>query len=123
MVSLGFLHAFPDGTVVKNPPANAGDVGDVVSITWVGKVPWRRKWQPTPVFLPGESYGQKSVVGYSPWGHKRQTGLSTHATLTKFNHSSFLFEGTDVRLFLSLGHLEVIEGLLIGLISTLCLRG
>ena len=31
---------------------------------------WRRKWQPTPVFLPGESYGQRSLVGYSPWGHK-----------------------------------------------------
>ena len=37
---------------------------------WVGKIPWRRKWQPTPVFLPGESYGQRSLAGYSPWGHK-----------------------------------------------------
>ena len=37
---------------------------------WVGKIPWRRKWQPTPVFLPGKSYGQRSPVGYSPWGHK-----------------------------------------------------
>ena len=37
---------------------------------WVGKIPWRRKWQPTPVFLPGKSHGQKSLVGYSPWGHK-----------------------------------------------------
>ena len=37
---------------------------------WVGKIPWRRTWQPTPVFLPGESHGQKSLVGYSPWGHK-----------------------------------------------------
>ena len=32
---------------------------------------WRRKWQPTPVFLPGKSHGQRSLVGYSPWGHKR----------------------------------------------------
>ena len=31
---------------------------------------WRRKWQPTPVFLPGESLGQRILVGYSPWGHK-----------------------------------------------------
>ena len=38
---------------------------------WVGKVPWRRKWQPTPVFLPGKSHGQRSLVGYSPWGRKR----------------------------------------------------
>ena len=36
----------------------------------VGKIPWRRKWQPTPVFLPGESHGGRSLVGYSPWGHK-----------------------------------------------------
>ena len=39
--------------------------------SWVGKIPWRRKWQPTPVFLPGKSHGQRSLVGYSPWGHKR----------------------------------------------------
>ena len=37
---------------------------------WVGKIPWRRKWQPTPVFLPGESHGWRSLVGYSPWGRK-----------------------------------------------------
>jgi len=36
----------------------------------VGQIPWRRAWQPTPVFLPGESPGQRSLVGYSPWGHK-----------------------------------------------------
>ena len=38
---------------------------------WVRKIPWRRKWQPTPVFLPGESPRQKSLVGYSPRGHKK----------------------------------------------------
>ena len=38
--------------------------------SWVRKIPWRRKWQPTPVFLPGESHGQRSLVGYSPWGCK-----------------------------------------------------
>ena len=37
---------------------------------WVGKIPWRRKWQPTPVFLPRESHGQRSLVGHGPWGHK-----------------------------------------------------
>ena len=37
----------------------------------VGKIPWRRKWQPIPVFLPGKSHGQRSLVGYSPWDHKR----------------------------------------------------
>ena len=37
---------------------------------WVGKIPWRRKWQPTPVLLPGKSHGLRSLVGYSPWGCK-----------------------------------------------------
>ena len=38
---------------------------------WVGKTPWRREWQPTPVFLLGEFHGQRSLVGYSPRGHKQ----------------------------------------------------
>ena len=46
---------------------NAGDLG---SIPGSGRTSWRRKWQPTPVFLPGESHGQRSLAGYSPWGHK-----------------------------------------------------
>ena len=37
---------------------------------WVGKIPWRRKWQPTSVFLPGKSHGRRNLVGYSPWGRK-----------------------------------------------------
>ena len=49
--------------------ASACYVGDL-GYPWVGKIPWRRKWQPTPVFLPGESHGQRSLVGYSPRGHK-----------------------------------------------------
>ena len=38
---------------------------------WIWKIPWRRKWQLTPVFLPGKFHGQRSLVGYSPWGSKR----------------------------------------------------
>ena len=38
---------------------------------WVGKIPWRREWLPTPVVLPGEFYGQRSLVRYSPWSHER----------------------------------------------------
>ena len=47
----------------------------------VGKIPWRRVWQPTPVFSPGESHGQKSLEGYSPWGHKEldMTEATQHA--------------------------------------------
>ena len=37
---------------------------------WVGKITWRKKWQPTPVFVPGESHGQRSLAGYSSWGRK-----------------------------------------------------
>ena len=52
--------------VVKNPSANAGDAKDVLD-PWVGKISWRiRAWQPTPVFLPGEFHGQRSLRGYSP---------------------------------------------------------
>ena len=43
---------------------------------WVGKIPWRRKWQPSPVFLPGESHGQRSLGGYSPLESESQTHLS-----------------------------------------------
>ena len=59
--------SFPGGSVIKNPPAKAGDAG---SIPGFGRSPWRRKWQPTPIFLPGKSQGQRSLAGYSPWGHK-----------------------------------------------------
>ena len=56
--------------MVKNIPVNAGDPGVVGSIPWVGKIPWRRKWQPTLVFLPGKFHGQRSLAGYSSWGGK-----------------------------------------------------
>ena len=59
----------PRYPAVKNPPANAGDIRDGFN-PWVGKIPWSRKWQPTPVCLPGESHGQRSLVGYSSWGCK-----------------------------------------------------
>ena len=54
--------------MVKNLLANAGDARDMGSIS--GSIPWRRAWQPTPVFLPEEPYGQRSLAGYSPWGLK-----------------------------------------------------
>ena len=44
---------------------------------WVRKIPWSRKWQPAPVFLPGESHRQRKLVGYSPWGCKESDTLST----------------------------------------------
>ena len=69
---------FPGGSAVKNLPANAGD-------PWVRKIPWRREWLPTPVLLPGEFHGQRSLAGYSPWGcrvrHDLATKLSTLTSL------------------------------------------
>ena len=50
---------------------------------WVRKIPWRREWQPTPVVLPGEIHGQRSLVGYSPWGHK-ESNMTKWLTLSHF---------------------------------------
>ena len=59
--------------MVKNPPASAGGTRDLV-----GKIPWSRKWQPTPGFLPGKSHGQRSLAGYSPRGHN-ESDTTEHA--------------------------------------------
>ena len=56
----------PDGSDSKESACNVRNSFD----PWVGKSPWRREWQPTPVFLPGEFHGQRSLVGYSPQGCK-----------------------------------------------------
>ena len=66
---------FPGGSVVKNPPANTGDKTHRFDPSLGGKIPWRKKWQPTRVFLPGEFPGQRSLVGYSSWGHK-ESGMA-----------------------------------------------
>ena len=52
--------------VVENPPARIGELRDNQFNPWVGKVPWRRARQPTPVFLPGESHRQRSLAEYRP---------------------------------------------------------
>ena len=58
---------FPGGSDSKEGACSAG--GREFD-PWVRKTPWRSEWQPTPVFLPGDFHGQRSLVGYSPWGHK-----------------------------------------------------
>ena len=71
---------FPDGAVVKNPPVNAKDAGDarLGFDPWVRKFPWRRKWQPTPLFLPGKFHGQRGLEVYKPHGHK-ESDATVHA--------------------------------------------
>ena len=61
------------GSDNKESACNAGDMG---SIPGSGKIPWRKKWQLTPVFLTGKCHGQRSLMGYSPWGGKSWTWLS-----------------------------------------------
>ena len=76
MMSLCLSHifAFLDSRVISSlvtqmveSTCNAGDLGLIPEL---GNTPWRRKWQPTPVFLPGKSHGWSSLAGYSPWGCK-----------------------------------------------------
>ena len=65
---------FPSGAqvvlVVKTLPANVGAMGDKCSTPGSERSPGGGSWQPTPVFLPGESHGQRSLAGYSPWGQR-----------------------------------------------------
>ena len=64
---------------------------------WVWKIPWRRKWQPTPVFLPGKFHGQRSLAGYSPWGRKESdTTEAEHTTDTHTNWTHFKFENSGI---------------------------
>ena len=78
---------FPDDAVIKNPPANAGDSRHGFD-PWVGKICWSRKWQPTPVFLPGKCHGQRSLAGYSSWGCKDSDMIEhTHAHTYTHTHT------------------------------------
>ena len=61
----------PGGAKLKNPPTNAGDIRDVGLIPGSGRSLGGGTWQPTPVFLPLESYGHRSLEGYIPWGPQR----------------------------------------------------
>ena len=60
------LQGFPVGTSGEDLPACAGYIKRCKLYPWVGKIPWSREWQPTPVFLPGESHGQRSLAVCSP---------------------------------------------------------
>ena len=73
---------FTGGSLIKNLPANAGDVGSILG----QDDPRSRKWQPNPVFSPGESHGQGSLAGYSPWGCRVGNNL---ATTQNYTHTQF----------------------------------
>ena len=86
-----FPHGLPWWLSGKESTSNAGDVGDHLQCRrcrlnpWVRKIPWRRKWQPTPVFLPGKFHGQRSLAGYSSWGCKELD------TTEQLNHPHSVF--------------------------------
>ena len=69
------------------------NAGDMPYNPWVGKIIWKRKWQPTPVFLPGESHGQRSLAAYSPWGCKESnvTGRLRPYNTPRSNDQSLIF--------------------------------
>ena len=64
------LLGFPGGASGKEPTCQCRRHERFWLDPWVRKMPWRRRWQPTPVFLPGKSPGRRSLVGYRPWGCK-----------------------------------------------------
>ena len=75
--------------MAKNPPANAGEEVGVQSLGQ--EISWRRAWQPNPIFLPGESHGQGSMVGCSSQGHKR----IRHDLATEQHHHPFQEDKKD----------------------------
>ena len=68
-LSLLLFMGFPGGASGKEPACQCRRHETQIQ-SWAGKIPWRRTWQPTPVFLPGESHGWRNLAGYSPWGHE-----------------------------------------------------
>ena len=61
---------FPDGSAGKESAFQCKRHKRCVFDPWVEKIPWRRKWQPAPVLLPGKFHEQRSLLGYNSWGHK-----------------------------------------------------
>ena len=70
LVYIGEVSGLPRWLSDKEPACQCGRCKGHRFDPWVGKIPWRRAWQPTPVFLPGECHGQRSLAGYSLWGCK-----------------------------------------------------
>ena len=87
------LHIFP-GDFPGGSDLQCGRPG---FCPWVGKIPWRRKWHPTPVFLLGKSHGGRSLAGYSPWGHKESDMTERfHFISLHFKEAKDLFTGVMI---------------------------
>jgi len=83
--SLCHKSGFPGGAGGKEPTCQWRRCKRPGFNPWVGKIPWRRAWQPTPGFLLGESHGQGSLAGYSPWGQRESdtTEATWHSTVSQ----------------------------------------
>ena len=108
-----YLLGFPGGAGGKELACQCRKRNRYGLSPWVGKIPGRRKWQPTPVFLLGESHGQRSLVGYSPWGHKElgTTEATEHARALEYLQLDpvGVFE-SPYRIYLRMSHPGVRSG-------------
>ena len=68
---------------------SASNVGDPGSVPGLERFPWRRKWQPTPVLLPGKFHGRRSLVGYSPWDRKESDTTADLVVRISGSHPSY----------------------------------
>ena len=68
----------PSWGSMQSPLVNAREARDGAFHPWVGRIPWKRKWRPPPVFLPGKFHGQRSLSTYSPWVHQESDMMHTH---------------------------------------------
>ena len=126
-VDVVISRGFPGGSVVKNPPANADNAGDAGSIPGLGRSLWRRKWQPTRVFLPRRSHRQRTLAGYSPSVTKSHTQMSRHTISTPLPSLVISLDFLAIRFVASLWQLTLLDELFddfdtIGLVICLCRR-
>ena len=94
-VWFSLIQAFLGGSVIKILPTNARESG---FDPWVRKIPWRREWQATPVFLPEKFHRQRSLAGYSPWGHKE---TDTTEWLNNSSNNKVLYWRADLLFWLA----------------------
>ena len=89
--------------MVLDPQMDPGNFIIIIIIFPFYTADWRRKWQPTPVFLPGECHGQKSLLGYSPWDHKEldttEQLTHTHSRYFKYFHSYQIYFSHSIHQF------------------------
>ena len=98
---VSIFRGFPGGSMIKNLLTMQERRLDPC----VAKIPWRRKWQPTPVFLPGGSHGHRSLADYSPWDHRRMINNLTAKQYHLYfgnnsNDATFVHIYQSLRIFL-----------------------